>query len=173
MQNDLDEAIFELYQLSDTQKDLVRDLNRVTLEFFYNGINSEGSWPASSWVLTDYADSFADFWKDKLLARQKGLKISIFLPKRSVLCGIAFELTDEGVFETREPVTNEQDWKNWFQKLSVFLRGEYSTGIYIDRMVKIINDTSMLLIKRSDKRFWTRSQAYKDAQEFFTELLKL
>jgi len=34
MQQELDEAIFELYELSEAQKDVICDLCQVTLEFF-------------------------------------------------------------------------------------------------------------------------------------------
>ena len=37
MQRVLDEAIFDMYKLSEPQRDLVRDLCQTTLEFFYEG----------------------------------------------------------------------------------------------------------------------------------------
>lgn len=43
MQDELDEAIFDLYELSEPQRDLVRDLCQVTLPFFYEGTDSKAT----------------------------------------------------------------------------------------------------------------------------------
>ena len=173
MQNQLDEAIFELYELSEPQKDLVRDLCQVTLEFFYKGSDSQAAKPPTIKQLEEYREVFLELWNERLAPKRKELEVQIFTPRHGLLCGMFFELKELGTAISHKPVTDDAQWQHWFRRLSKMLQKEYSQRIYIDRVVKELNDSSMYIIKRSERRFWTKSQARQDAQEFLTEVFKL
>lgn len=173
MQQELDEAIFELYELSKPQKDLVRDLCQVTLEFFYKGSNSQAAKPPTIKQLEAYRDAFLEIWNERLTSKGKELEVQIFIPRQGLLCGISFDLKDLGTAIVHKPVTDDAQWQHWFKRLSKTLRQEYSERIYIDRVIKELSSSSMFIIKRAERRFWTKSQARQDAQEFLTEVFKL
>ncbi len=86
---------------------------------------------------------------------------------------MAFELKALSDVTSREPITDSVEWRRWFRRLSQSLRQEHSAGIYINRVVKTLDDTSMLIIKHAERRLWTKSQARQDAQEFLTEVFRL
>jgi len=67
---ELDEAVFDLYEFSEDQRDLIRDCCEVTLPFFYQPYKSIGVMPAvenkdTSWI-QNYAEIFARRWKPYL-----------------------------------------------------------------------------------------------------------
>ena len=173
MQNKLDEAVFDLYELSDAQRDLVRDLCQVKLEFFYNGVKSRASKPPTVDMLTQYCNAFKEVWHERLMSKGKELEARIYAPLNGRLCGMSFELKDLKTANSYNPITDNLEWKQWFGRLSKLLRKEYSAGIYIDRVVKQLSDSSMFIIKRAKQLFWTRSQAREDAYELLTEVFKL
>ena len=173
MQDKLDEAIFELYELSESQRDLVRDLCQVTLEFFYEGADSQGTEPPSIEWLEEYRDAFLEIWDERLALKGKELETRIYAPHRGLLVGMSFELKDLGMAATHNPITDNTEWQYWFKRLSQSLLKEYSTQIYIDRVVKVLGGSSMFIIKRAERRLWTKSQARQDAQELLTEVFKL
>ena len=173
MQNELDEAIFDLYELSEAQRDLVRDLCQVTLEFFYEGADSQVAEPPNITWLEEYCDAFLEIWDERLSSKGKELETRIFAPHRGLLVGMSCELKDLGMAVTRALIKDNLEWKRWFRRLSKSLRKEYSTQIYIDRVVKVLGDTSMFIVKRAECRLWTKSQARQDAQELLTEVFKL
>ena len=86
---------------------------------------------------------------------------------------MSFELKDLGIAFNHKPVTNNSDWQYWFRRLSKSLLKEYSIQIYIDRVVKVLSDSSMFIIKSVERRFWTKSQGRQDARELLTEVFKL
>ncbi len=172
LQNKLDEAIFDLYELSESQRDLVRDLCQVTLEFFYDGTNTQAvKSPSIEW-LESYKDAFFDVWQDRLAARGKELEIKVFAPQNGLLIGMAFELVDLETAQVYKPVTDHTNWQRWFRKLSRLLLQERSSQIYIDRTIKVLTDSSIFIVKRAERRSWTKSMARQDAQELLTEVFR-
>ena len=173
VQDALDEAIFDLYELSDAQRDLVRDLCQVTLEYFYEGTEAQAvKAPSVNW-LENYQAVFLDTWQDRLAAKGKELEPVIYAPHNGLLIGMVFELVDHGKRTTRVPITDSTFWQTWFRRLSHSLLKESSSQIYIDRAVKELTASSILIIKRAERRLWTKSVARQDAQELLTEVFKL
>jgi len=173
MQYELDEAIFDLYELSQEQKDLVRDLCQVTLDFFYDGTSSQAAGPPDMKYLENYNDAFLEIWHERLTPKKKELESRIYAPFHGMLCGISYELKELGTAVSHKPVSKQSEWKRWFKRLNKILRKEYSEGIYIDRILKVLDDSSMFIVKRAERHFWTKSQARQDASELLTEVFKL
>lgn len=173
MQTELDEAIFDLYELSEPQRDLVRDLCQTTLEFFYEGADSQAMKPPTVEWLQAYHDAFLETWMDRLAPKGIELETRIFAPHHGLLCGMAFELKEKGTALDYPPITDDAEWQYWFIQLSKTLQKELVEGIYINQVVKEVSDSGMFLIKRAERRFWTKSQARQDAQELLTEVFKL
>lgn len=173
IQDELDNSIYDLYELSNEQRDLVRDLCDVTIEYFYNGTESKAIKHPKVNNLEEYRDAFLDIWKERLRIKGKELESTIYAPLNGLLCGLSFELKDLGTADFHNPITSDNEWKYWFRQLSIKLRKEYTTGIYIDRIVKELSDNSIFIIKRAERRLWTKSQARQDAQELLTEVFKL
>lgn len=173
LQDALDDAIFDLYDLSETQRDLVRDLCQVTLEFFYDGIDSQAAKPPEIDWLKNYLDAFLEVWHERLALKGKELETQIYAPHRGFWVGMSFELKDLKTAVAHHPITDDTEWQRWFKRLSKSLRKEYSAGIYIDSIVKELSNSSMFIIKRAERRLWTKSQARQDAQELLTEVFKL
>lgn len=172
MQEELDEAIFDLYELSESQRDLIRDLCNVALEFFYEGTNAQAVKPPSVDWLEHYKDAFLNVWQERLASRGKELEIKVFAPQNGLLVGMVFELVDLGTAQIYEPVTDDTHWQRWFRQLSRLLYQERSSQIYIDRTVKELTDSSIFIVKRAERRLWTKSTARQDAQELLTEVFR-
>jgi len=173
IQDELDEAIFDLYGLSDAQRNLVRDLCQVTLEFFYEGVDSKATKPPTVAQLEEYRDVFLEVWRERLASKGKELEARVYAPHHGLLVGVSFDLKDSGTAMHHAPITDNSEWQRWFRRLSQSLLKEYASQIYIDRVVKELSESSMFIIKRAQRRFWTKSQARRDAQELLTEVFRL
>jgi len=173
VQESLDEAIFDLYDLSEEQRDLVYDLCRVILPFFYEGQHSSTADPPSMLELEAYRDAFLEVWQERLKPKGKALEAKIYAPAGVVLCGMAFELKALPDVMLHKPITDSVEWRRWLKRLSRSLRQEHSADIYINKVVKELSDTSMLIIKHAERRLWTKSQARQDARELLTEIFRL
>lgn len=173
IQNELDEAIFDLYELSEPQRDLVRDLCQVTLEFFYEGTKAKALKPPSLEELDNYKKAFLEIWQDRLAHKGKELEITIYAPHHGLLVGVVCELVDLGTAQNNKPITDNSSWQREFRRLGKLLRQEQTSQIYIDRTIKELTDSSILIIKRSERRLWTKSMARQDAQELLAQVFRL
>ncbi|MGB6874029.1 MAG: N-6 DNA methylase [Dehalococcoidia bacterium] len=173
IQEELDESIFDAYNLSDTQKDLVRDFSKVTLDFYYNGNRSDAAKPPTIDHLESYRDAFVEVWRDRLAERGKELECRIYAPSGGLLVGMSFDLVNLGEGSINVPLTDDSEWRTWLVRLGNLVKREWISGIYIDRVIKELSRSSMLLVKRAERRRWTRSEARTDAQELLTEVFKL
>lgn len=172
LEGELDNAIFDLYELTEAQQDLIKDFHEITLDFFYKGTKSNACKPPTPDNLSQYKQAFMDVWQSRLEPKGKELESSIFFPVSNPLLGISFELKKLGTAKDRPPITDIAEWDKLFHRLSHALPERLSHRIYLDRTVKALDGSSMLLIKRAEKRFWTKSQARQDAHELLTDVFK-
>ncbi len=162
---ELDEAVFELYGLSEEQKDLIRDCCEVTLPFFYQPYDSIGAMPAvkkddSSWIET-YASIFARRW-NTYLEPETEMRAEIHLGAHENILAIEFFPSSSSDPWKLEPKT--ETWSYILDEIGAVLPRPIGVSqILLDGIVHAVTDNSIIIIKRNEKRFWTRSLAREDA----------
>lgn len=194
LERKLDEAVFDLYDLSQTERDQVRDLCDVGLEFFYESYGSEASSPVDSTRpgrtrglysdlptrrdrqagLEGYLHAFLRIWNQELDAGEEFYWRVISPGGEWPLLAVVFstKLTDEPVPEASE--SEEQQWHGLMDRLKNDLLIQYdSDQIYVDGMVRAVTDTDIIIIKRNERRLWTRSMAREDAEASLVKLMNL
>ena len=86
------------------------------------------------------------------------------------------------VFSTRdkkEPLENDEGsdvdrWKEVLEKLDKnSLTPMGSKRIYIDGIVRAVSDTDIIIIKRNERRLWTRSMAREDAEATLLQAMNM
>jgi hypothetical protein len=163
---ELDDAVFELYDLSEEQKDLVRDFCDVTLPFFYEPISGDSSKPAvvetdASWLIENYVGTFSRRWKAYLSTNME-MRAQLHVGAHGTVIAVEFYPADkEDVWILN---VNDDSWKCVLDQLEKSLRYPIgTTQILLDGMVHAVSDDSVIIIKRNERRFWTNSLAREDA----------
>jgi hypothetical protein len=162
---ELDEAVFELYGLFEEQKDLVRDCCEVTLPFFYQPYDSIGTMSAVkkgdfSWLET-YARIFARRW-NTYLDSETEMRAEVHLGAHENMLAVEFFPSSSSDPWQLEPKTDT--WSYILEEIStVFPQPMGTSQIMLDGIVHAVTDNSIIVIKRNEKRFWTRSLAREDA----------
>jgi len=170
-ENELDEAVFELYELTEQQIDLINDFNNITLPFFYDPYNSKGAEPVmknedTQWI-KNYAIKFSECWQP-YLEHDETLRADLCIALSENVIAMEFYIADIG-----------DDWdlspknKLWEKALSdiakVSERPLGSSEILVENIVQVITNDNIIIIKRNEKRFWTKSIAYEDAEATITK----
>jgi type I restriction-modification system DNA methylase subunit len=162
---ELDEAVFDLYEFSEEQRDLIRDCCEVTLPFFYQPFNSVGVMPAIklndiTWI-QKYAKIFADLWQP-YLNDDEVMRADIHLGASGNMLAFEFYPADIGDEWNLKPKKNS--WEHILEEIGKALPKPMGTSqIVLDGIVHAISDDAIIIIKRNEKRFWTRSLAREDA----------
>lgn len=164
-EKELDEAVFDLYDFAEDQRDLIHDFCEVTLPFFYQPYNSIGAMPAvkgnnTSWI-SNYAERFALRWQP-YLNNDEVLRGSLHIGASGNMVAIEFYPADSG--DKWDLAPKVDSWGEILQEIGRSLPRPIGTSqILLDGIVHVVTDNSIIIIKRNEKRFWTRSLAHEDA----------
>jgi hypothetical protein len=175
---DLDGAVFELYGLGEEEVDLVRDLCDTGMEFFYGRDESEAVKPVlpqmptpgfgtaesvSDSTLGHYLRTFIGGWSSYLGADEE-LRWQVHMPPQSdSMIAAAFTVHEKGDAPQQMP-TEQNEWARVLTTLDKALRQPISSRIYIEGLVRAVTDDSILIVKRNERRLWTKSMAREDAE---------
>jgi hypothetical protein len=162
----LDEAVFELYGLNDEQMDLIRDLCEVTLPFFYQPSDSIGIMPAVekndlSWI-EKYIHIFCRCW-NAYLSEEEEMRAEVHIGAHSNMIAVEFYPSDKG--DPWNLVTNYDNWSDILERIGKTLPHPMGTSQMItEGFVQVISNSGIIIIKRNEKRYWTRGLAREDAE---------
>lgn len=161
----LDEAVFELYELNEEQVDLIRDLCDVTLPFFYKPFYSSGAMKAvknndPSWV-ENYIHIFCLRW-NAYLGNDEEMRGEVHIGAHDNMLAVEFYVADKG--DPYDLKVKDNSWGSILEQLGKVLPQPMRISqIILDGFVNVISESGIILIKRNEKRFWTRSLAREDA----------
>lgn len=181
----LDNAIFDLYELPNSERDLIKDMCDVGIPFFYDSFDSIGArplelgtLPARTGVTSElhscptyrvdicgYLETFLDIWNRELDSEAEFSWRLIVPNHSSPMLAAVFSVQPKGSNPKQDSATDEQAWKKLLKELAEDLRTPFqSDRIYVDGLVRIVSPTQIIIIKRNEGRFWTRSAAREDAE---------
>jgi type I restriction-modification system DNA methylase subunit len=163
---ELDEAVFDLYGFTEDQRDLIRDCCEVTLPFFYQPYTSVGAMPAvkgnDTFWINNYAERFAHRWQP-YLNHDEVLRANLHIGASGNMVALEFYPADLG--DKWELASKVDSWGHILEEIGKSLPRPMGTSqILLEGIVHVVTDNSIIVIKRNEKRFWTRSLAYEDAE---------
>lgn len=182
----ISDLIFDIYDLSLVERQLVMDTIQYQIGYFYKKPYTIE--PPDQAMLIDYADTFINTATELLRYQDQTLNAVIYqdgLP----LSVIRFQLAK--LTETSDknekwstsygiPVppsikiminTRSDELQNQLRKLDRILYEQRTSSIYMRKHVRIYDGSSLYLVRPSEARFWTQSQARVDADKAIVEWL--
>jgi hypothetical protein len=195
LEEKLDEAILSLYELEEEEKDLVRDMCEVGLDLFYRGRESVAVSPLVGVAgnilvgrrgdlarsrgrrkeIEDYLDTFLSLWEPELAKIGGRFRWRVIRPDgESPMLAVIFstETEDEPLPDPTDSA--QQAWHDVLAKLGeASLQPFEARRIYIDGMIRISTETDIIVIKRNERRLWTRTAAREDAEATLLQTMRL
>ncbi len=186
LEDKLDEAVYELFELTEEERERIEDLCGLGLDLFYRGMKSSAvlplDWPddlshvgrrsdltdhlAGATELCRYLQTFLELWEPQLRDQGGQLRWRIVRPPEASSMMAAIFETETAEEKLPSPTnTDEQEWADLLKRL-----GESSSQparakrVYIDGLIRIVTDSEMVIIKRNERRLWTKSAARDDAE---------
>jgi len=180
LESQLDEAVFDLYNLTPAQRDLIKDRCKYDIDHFYNGTNSIavqsvevpnkrfGTYNTLKnnelTELEQYIKLFLEYWAD-YLEDDEEFNWQWHTSLENGMLALIFTLQPKG--ENIKYAFNqdiEKQWKTVLSELEVNTRTKISEKIYVEGLVMSVTDEQLIIIKRNEKRLWTRTEARIDAE---------
>ena len=185
LEQELDAAVFDLYQLNTAERDLVCEFCTIGLDLFYRSRSSEalaevvrpdrsvGTLPDVSDAnagLAAYLRVFLESWKRELGTDEELVWRVLSPPSRAPLLAVSF-----GIYDKMAPLPNggeQEEWRNVLVKLEqASLVPARGSRIFIDTFFRYVGDQELLFVKRNEQRFWSRSAAREDVASTLAYLM--
>ena len=114
----------------------------------------------TSWIQT-YADIFARRWKP-YLNDDEVMRADVHIGASGNM--LAFEFYPADIGDDWDLTPRYKSWEHILEQIGKALPNAMGTSqIVLDGVVHAISDDAIIIIKRNEKRFWTRSLAREDA----------
>lgn len=168
--NDIDEAAFELFELSRAERDLVRD--------FWAARSTDATMPVAAEPESDERDAFTNYavvfrsaWKP-LLDDAAILDAHFYRDDAARMVA--------AIFETRRP--NEQidtasshdaSWAGVLERYAVAVDERTGHRLLEHGELRAVTDSAIIVVKRNERQFWSASAARRDAEATSAQLLAL
>lgn len=167
----LDEAVFDLYDIDETDRVVIRDgLIRASWQWKSGREHSVTS--ANNCIdIVPYAEVFLSVISGWLSARNKRhMRAEIFdLPKSSALRVVRFILEDSPGNATVEILKPEGDLKDVLVRIGERLNVKLATALSGKRELRIHGRNEVVIIKPAARRYWMGVSALEDADAVVAE----
>jgi len=194
LEDQIDQSIFDLYDLRVSERDLIRDMCDVGIEFFYNEIESDAIKPITKAIpicnygllhtiqsvadselpreIKDYLRIFLNTWNRELYPEGEfSWRVILSDGSATMLC-VVFSTQEIG--HLPHFVEDDDEWAETLKKLENNLLTPYkSSHVYIDGIVRAVTDTDIIIVKRNEKRLWTKSMAREDVEATLLQAINL
>nr|VFK79659.1 MAG: Methyltransferase domain-containing protein [Candidatus Kentron sp. SD] len=189
LEQDLDEAIFDLYVCGEADRDLVREMCDIGLEFFYDKGKSRAVklvvLPSKRrGVVADlpeeqvsgiegYLQVFLRIWNPEIEPEGEFSWQLITDGSSSQVLVVLFKVILTGQIPEWEE--RDQEWKEILRRLekSGHFPMDRSGMLYTDTFVRMVGEHEILIVKRNEQRHWTRSAALNDADASIAQAMRI
>lgn len=154
----LDDLVYDAYELTDFERNLVKDRCLFEIDYFYHKEKGLANQPTDIEFMDRYTDSFKKYWS-KSLEVDEYFESQIMYSKDQSMLGVLFHLRSK---QNHEAVENRA--KPTLEGFEALLKTEISRNFYADGLLRRVSEDTIFIVKRNLKGHWTQSEAFADAE---------
>ena len=175
----IDELVFDIYDVVPMEQQLVKDMVDYEIKFFEwskrkkRHINDEKARPVrppEASMLKEYAQAFIDVATSCLHYQNQTLNARVYQDGEP-LSVVEFELVQTADTQAVRFISESKELHDLLYRLNRRLWERQASTLYTRRHVRIYDGPRFYLVRPSERRLWTRSQAYADAGSFVAQIL--
>lgn len=182
----LDGAVFDLFELTDAQRDLVADFHATQLDFAEDRRRSGGDvrvrvgpragtfrtiadGASARGTLAPYLRTFLNAW-NRELGPDGELRWQVHTSERpAILCVVFTTQPAEGRVET----DLLQEWPAVLEGLEAVVDRPVGRELFVNGVLRAVTDTDIVIAKRDERRLWTASAAREDVEATTLRVIQL
>lgn len=186
---ELDEAVFDLFDATEAERDLVDDFVTYTLPLVGRrtkwcsqptidiGENRRGTMTdlgssSKASLLDKYLSVFLQRWNRELVPEGE-FSWHIVASPRAPLIAVIFKTQESGAHILGDTTTDDESWRSTLQRLYEALQRPVTASIRGFGTLRIVGDRDIIIAKRNEARLWTASAAREDAEATILQAINL
>lgn len=186
---ELNEAVFDLFDATEAERDLVRDFIDHTLPL----VGRRTSWieqptveigercrgtmkdlaaSANGSQLEKYLSVFLRRW-NRELAPEGEFSWSVVASPRAPMIAVVFETQESDALFVDADQVHDESWQSALERLHGALTRPVTASIRAAGTLRSVSDRSIVIAKRNEARLWTASAAREDAEATILQAINL
>ena len=167
---ELDELVYRSYGVTSFEQQVIKDFLDTALDRHYRGLRASAFEAPSTDQLGSYAQAFADVFENTT-GGSRTLLPTVYQGATSFRAA-SFRLVPREVQRRQLRIATELDLDELLVNLEQVATEQYARSLYFRRNIKVYEPEGFHIVKPAERRFWTESAAYNDADETIAELLR-
>jgi hypothetical protein len=189
LEDELNEAIYDLYELNSAERDLINDMCKTGLDFYYKNHKSNAVQPVicpdkAFGTIADVRQAETDLavyirilleWWNTEISKDGEFAWRILSPSSTApVLAVVFESRYKQNATAPFDTSDQEAWNNVLKTLAKHARVPVgSSQIFTDTFFRVVTDREMLFVKRNERRFWTKTAAREDAEAAMVKAMVL
>lgn len=175
----IDELVFDIYDVVLMEQQLVKDMVDYGIGFFEwskrktrrtNDAKARPVQPPEASMLKEYAQEFIEVATSLLHHQNQTLNARVY-QDGAPLSVVEFELVQTTDTQAVRFEGESKELHDLLHRLDRLLLERQASTLYVRRHVRIYDGPRFYVVRPSERRLWTRSQAHTDAGSFVAEVL--
>lgn len=177
-EKELNEHIYDLYQLNDKEKSLLKYATEISIPVFQQGSTSKNSYKnfrpyealkLHGQELENYTQILLDYYSKRIYNQTgKYLQATIYCTKNIVAINFEFQLV-----EPTESIIWKTEGKGYLDFLATTAFQKVSSRLFIQKDIKGIRNDSFYVLKPNQYKLWHKAIAHLDILEFDNKMINL
>lgn len=163
------ERLMHLYGLDDSEKTLVKDTLKFTLNYFRHKGYPKAIEPAIVTDVKEYLEILCNALNRQFSSSDRHFFGTVYLTK-GPLRMISLHLVTDGKDMISEE-RNEEEMEELLKQLDQELIEERAGSVYVQRHLRRYSKDSVYIIKPNQKRYWTKSSAIADTDKIYADIM--
>ena len=169
-QSKLDDLVYSSYGITSSEEQIIEDFLETTMDRYYYGLRADAFKKPSENELVSYAQAYAEVFA-KATGGNRALHPKVYngdSPYRAV----SFSLAQRGMQGERPTIASKPESDSLLSELGEVLTEQKAHSLYFQRNMKVYGSDNIHIVKPAERRFWTNSAAFNDADETVALLLR-
>ncbi len=167
---ELDGLVYESYGVTSSEQQTIEDFLNTAIDRHYRGLRANAFEAPSAGDLRLYAQAYADVF-EKTTGGNRALAPVVY-EGASPYRAVSFRLAPRDTQSRPVDIVSEPELDSLLVKLERIATEQHTQSLYFRRNIKVYQADVIHIVKPAEKRFWTRSAAYNDADETIAQLLR-
>ena len=169
-QSELDALVYQAYGMTEAEQHMIEDVLATAMDRHYQGLQSNAFDPPSVDELTLYAQAYAEVFENTI-GRTRAL-LPIVYEGNPPYRAVSFHMVPRDTRGQIPQIASDPELSGLLLKLEQIATEQHSQSLYFRRNIKVYEPDAIHIVKPAERRFWTRSAAYNDADETIAQLLR-
>ena len=167
---ELDELVYGAYGVTPSERHTIEDFIGTAMDRHYNGLRANAFKSPSTDELTLYARAYANVFENTIGGNR--VLLSTVYEGTTPYRTVSFYLEPRDATRQSPRLASEPELDELLVRLERIATEQHSQSLYFRRNIKIYESEAIHIVKPAERRFWTSSAAYNDADETIAELLR-